>query len=82
MRIGVDDLTLLSESGLYKFIMRSDKPEARPFQDWVIREVLSAIRNGGAYVMGEEKVATVNDGTGSHSRPQGMAVRLLPQPPG
>ncbi len=34
MRIGVD-LTLLSESGLYKLIMRSDKPQARPFQDWV-----------------------------------------------
>ncbi len=39
MRIGVDDLTLLSESGLYKLIMRSDKPQARPFQDWVTREV-------------------------------------------
>lgn len=26
---------LVSESGLYKLIMRSDKPEARGFQDWV-----------------------------------------------
>ena len=30
MRIGVDDLTLLSESGLYKLIMRSDKPHRPP----------------------------------------------------
>ena len=29
-----------AQSGLYKLIMRSDKPEARPFQDWVAREVL------------------------------------------
>ena len=28
-------LTVISESGLYKLIMRSDKATARPFQDWV-----------------------------------------------
>lgn len=50
--------TLISESGLYKLVMRSDKPEARAFQDWVTRVVLPAIRKDGAYVMGEEKVAT------------------------
>ncbi|SDU39781.1 BRO-N domain-containing protein [Geopseudomonas guangdongensis] len=49
---------LISESGLYKLIMRSNKPEARRFQDWVTREVLPAIRKDGAYIMGEEKVAT------------------------
>jgi len=49
---------LVSESGLYKLIMRSNKPEAREFQDWVTRDVLPAIRKDGAYIMGEEKVAT------------------------
>lgn len=49
---------LVSESGLYKLVMRSRKPEARAFQDWVTRVVLPAIRKDGAYVMGEEKVAT------------------------
>lgn len=48
----------ISESGLYKLIMRSDKPQARLFQDWVTRDVLPAIRKDGAYIMGEEKVAT------------------------
>lgn len=48
----------ISESGLYKLIMRSDKPEARAFQDWVTKVVLPAIRKDGAYVMGEEKVVT------------------------
>jgi len=51
-------LTIISESGLYKLIMRSDKPQARPFQDWVTKVVLPAIRKDGAYVKDEEKVAT------------------------
>lgn len=33
-------LTLITESGLYKLIMRSDKATARPFQDWVTKDVL------------------------------------------
>lgn len=49
---------LVSESGLYKLVMRSDKPQARLFQDWVTRDVLPAIRKDGAYIMGEEKVAS------------------------
>lgn len=54
---GAQNIAVISESGLYKLIMRSDKPEARTFQDWVKRVVLLAIRKDGAYVMGEEKVA-------------------------
>lgn len=52
------DTLIMTESGLYKLIMRSDKPEAKAFQDWVTKVVLPAIRKDGAYVMGEEKVAT------------------------
>lgn len=55
---GMHSAKLISESGLYKLVMRSDKPQARAFQDWVTRTVLPAIRKDGAYVMGEEKVAT------------------------
>ena len=44
--------TLISESGLYKLILRSDKPQARAFQDWVTRDVLPTIRKTGSYVMG------------------------------
>ena len=49
---------LISESGLYKLVMRSDKPEAKAFQDWVTKDVLPAIRKDGAYVKDEEKVVT------------------------
>ncbi|MDV2968846.1 Bro-N domain-containing protein [Nitratireductor aquimarinus] len=49
---------IVSESGLYKLVMRSDKPEARGFQDWVTKTVLPAIRKDGGYIAGEEFVAT------------------------
>lgn len=55
---GTSNITIVSESGLYKLVMRSDKPEARAFQNWVTREVLPAIRKDGSYVLGEEKVRT------------------------
>lgn len=40
--------SLISESGLYSLVNRSDKAQARPFQDWVNCEVLAAApaRNG------------------------------------
>lgn len=41
-------LILVSEPGLYKLILRSDKPVARPFQDWVVGTVLPAIRKDGS----------------------------------
>ena len=41
--------TIISESGLYNVILRSDKPEAKPFRRWVTHEVLPAIRKTGAY---------------------------------
>lgn len=35
---------LINEAGFYKLVLRSDKPEAKPFQDWVAGTVLPAIR--------------------------------------
>lgn len=46
--------TVVSESGLYKLIMRSDKPEAIAFQNWVTKEVLPSIRKTGGYLLNEE----------------------------
>jgi anti-repressor protein len=39
----------VNEQNLYKLIMRSDKPQAEPFQDWVCGEVLPSIRQHGMY---------------------------------
>ena len=46
---GNPNMTIINESGLYKVILRSDKPEAKKFTRWVTHEVLPAIRKTGAY---------------------------------
>ena len=40
---GNQEMTILSEQGLYRLIMRSHKPEAEEFQDWVF-DVLKTLR--------------------------------------
>jgi len=52
---GPKESTVISESGLYCLIMRSNKPQARQFQKWVTREVLPTLRKTGVYVVGQEQ---------------------------
>lgn len=47
---GNQQLVYINEQNLYKVIMRSDKPQAEPFQDWVCGEVLPSIRKTGGYI--------------------------------
>jgi anti-repressor protein len=46
---GIQALTFLSEGNLFRLVLRSDKPEADEFQDWVTDEVLPQIRKTGGY---------------------------------
>lgn len=50
------ETTIISESGLYSVILRSDKPEAKPFRKWVTAEVLPSIRKNGGYIMRQESM--------------------------
>ena len=43
------EMYIVNESGLYKVILRSDKPEAKKFTRWVTHEVLPAIHKTGSY---------------------------------
>lgn len=70
IRIGVTDsigreqqMNFVNEKNLYRVIMRSDKPQAEPFQDWVCGEVLPSIRKHGAYMTNNtlEKALTSPD---------------------
>lgn len=47
-------ITLISESGLYKLIMRSNTPSAREFQDFVTGTMLVSIRKTGGYLINAE----------------------------
>ena len=46
---GRQTLLTVYESGLYRLIFQSRKPEAKLFQKWVFGEVLPGIRKHGIY---------------------------------
>lgn len=46
---GAQQMTIINESGLYTVILRSDKPQAKPFRKLVTSEVLPSIRKHGSY---------------------------------
>lgn len=48
---GMQEMSCLSEQGLYFFLARSDKPSALPFQKWIAGEVLPQIRKTGQYAV-------------------------------
>ena len=48
---GKQNITIINESGLYSVILRSDKPQAKPFRKWVTSEVLPTLRKTGSYRM-------------------------------
>lgn len=47
---GLQPMTYINESNLYKCIFQSRKEEAEVFQEWVTSEVLPSIRKQGAYL--------------------------------
>ena len=46
-------VTFVTESGMYDVIMRSDSEKAKPFRKWVTSEVLPTIRKHGIYATAE-----------------------------
>ena len=48
---GIQQLSFVTESGLYETIIRSDSETAKPFRKWVTSEVLPSIRKTGGYMI-------------------------------
>jgi len=46
---GVQGMSIISESGLYKLIFQSKKPNAKIFTKWVTSELLPSLRKNGQY---------------------------------
>ncbi|NUT52372.1 MAG: phage antirepressor protein [Saccharothrix sp.] len=46
---GQQEVTVVSEAGLYRMVMRSNQPNAVKFQMWIANDVLPAIRRTGKY---------------------------------
>jgi prophage antirepressor-like protein len=48
---GAQQATVITESGLYTAVLGSQLADARPFKQWVTREVLPTLRRTGTYSM-------------------------------
>ena len=47
---GTQNMTVVSEPGLYKLIFRSNKPEAKEFTRWVTHTLLPQVHHYGMYL--------------------------------
>lgn len=47
---GTQSMKVIPEADLYRLILRSKLPQAEAFQDWVVEEILPAIRKDGGYI--------------------------------
>lgn len=54
---GVQELTVINESGLYSLVLSSKLPSAKKFRRWVTSEVLPSIRKNGGYIAGQETLS-------------------------
>lgn len=54
--------------------MRSDKPEAKAFQNWVTRDVLPSIRRTGGYLLNEAARETAHADTREAACPHVVSI--------
>lgn len=53
---GIQEITVINESGLYSLILSSKLPKAKEFKRWVTSEVLPSIRKSGGYIQNQENL--------------------------
>lgn len=58
---GLQSMTYISESNLYKCVFQSRKEEAEVFQEWVTSEVLPSIRKHGGYLTASKIEEVLSD---------------------
>lgn len=61
---GIQQMTIINESGLYSLILGSKLPSAKRFKHWVTSVVLPAIRQNGVY-MTDDKAYDITHNPGS-----------------
>lgn len=72
----VRHMNFLTEAGLYTVLLRSDKPQAKPFRKWVTGEVIPCIRKHGCYPAPETDGKVVPRAAGHEGLPQQMQILL------
>lgn len=51
---GLQQVTVINESGLYSLIFSSNKTAAKAFKKWITSTVIPSIRTNGGYINGQE----------------------------
>ena len=54
---GVQNVSIINESGLYSLILSSKLPQAKEFKCWVTKDVLTSIRKNGGYIKNQENLS-------------------------
>ena len=54
---GVQNVSIINESGLYSLILSSKLPQAKEFKRWVTKDVLTSIRKNGGYIKNQENLS-------------------------
>jgi anti-repressor protein len=60
---GVQELSIIDESGLYKLVLASKKFNAIKFKEWVTSKVLPSIRKTGSYSVTPKKELSIEEMT-------------------
>lgn len=58
---GMQEMTIINESGLYSLILSSKLEKAKAFKRWVTHEVIPAIRKHGGYLTNEKIEEVLNN---------------------
>lgn len=56
---GIQEMTIINESGLYSLVLSSKLPTAKAFKRWITSEVIPSIRKTGGYIMGQEEMSDI-----------------------
>lgn len=57
---GIQNIYFINKPNLYRVIFRSNKPEAKHFQDWVFNEALPTLRKTGTYTTNKQDYKLYN----------------------
>ena len=78
---GIQDMTIINESGVYSLIFSSELPDAKKFKRWVTHDVLPSIRRKGYYstIPDEELAKALVAGMGDKWKLDNVIIPALRQ---
>lgn len=76
---GVQEMTVINESGMYSLVLSSKLPTAKKFKRWVTSEVLPSIRRTGGYILPRDYPSALRALADSEERRMALEVENAQQ---